>query len=43
MSDKINSHVKQTFNVECLQMFYQKVKYGRQRNLILQYLTGLET
>jgi len=40
MSVKINSHI-------CLMLsdckkFHQMVKYGRQRNYILQDLTGLE-
>jgi len=31
------------FTVECLQSVHQMVKYGHQRNLILQDLTGLKS
>jgi len=40
MSDQINLHICLMF--ECLQKFHQIVKYGWQRNHILQDLTGLE-
>ena len=40
MSDKINSHICLVLSV--YKSFYQTVKYVRQRNYILQDLTGLE-
>ena len=44
MSGKINSHM---YIIICLMLsvyksFHQMVKYGRQRNHILQNLTGVE-
>jgi len=41
MSDKINSHIYLMLNV--YNSFPQMVKYGGQRNHILQDLTGLLT
>jgi len=41
MSDKINSHICLMLSV--CRSFHQTVKYGHQRNHILQDLTGLET
>ena len=41
MSDKINSHICLILSV--CKYFHQTVKYGQQRNHILQDLTGLET
>ena len=40
MSDKINSRICLMLSV--YKSFHQSVKYGRQRNHILQVLTGLE-
>jgi len=40
MSDKINSHI--CFMLSVYESFHQTLKYGRQRNHILQDLTGLE-
>jgi len=40
MSDKLNSHIYLMLSV--YNSFQQMVKYGRQRNLILQDLTKLE-
>jgi len=40
MSDKINSHICLMLNV--YKSFHQMVKYGQQRNHILQGLVGLE-
>jgi len=40
MSDKINSHICIMLSV--YKSFHQTVNYGRQRNHILQDLTGLE-
>ena len=41
MSDKINSHICLMLSV--YKSFHEMVKYGCQRNQILQDLTGLET
>ena len=41
MSDKINSHICLMLSV--YKTFNQMVKYGHQRNHILQDLTGIET
>jgi len=40
MSDKINSQIGLISSVS--KSFHQAVKYGRQRNHIVQDLTGLE-
>jgi len=40
MSDEINSHICLTLSI--YKIFHQTVKYGKQRNHILQDLTGLE-
>jgi len=40
MSDKIYSHINLMLSV--YKIFHQMVKYGKQRNHILQVLTGLE-